>query len=95
MTTILDELEKIGPVEDQKTGLVTNLKNHGFKYLGLYFTATWCSYCVKIVDKLPKIIEKVNHRGPDLKLLTIRLDDERSNFAYNYLKFKSITYEEC
>lgn len=93
MFNIFDELEKISTVVDQKTGEEKTLRGHSFKYLGLYFTATWCTYCVQIVDKMPKMIERVNHGGEHLKLLTLRLDETPNNFAYSYLRFKSIAYD--
>jgi hypothetical protein len=48
---------------------------------------------VQIVNKLPHLLEKINTKGEFLKLLTLRLDDTPNNFAYSYLKFKSISYD--
>ena len=60
---IFGMLAEHGPVIDTKTNQEKELKDFPFKYLGLYFTATWCYHCVKIVDKLPLWLSKVNSRG--------------------------------
>lgn len=39
------------------------------------------------------MIAKVNSRGEHLKLITFRLDETPSNFAYSYLRYKSINYD--
>lgn len=93
MPSIIEYLTKIGTLEDTKTKQVGSLSNFEFKYLGLYFTAVWCSYCVKIVHQLPLIVNKVNHSGNNLKLITLRLDEDPSDFAYSYLRYRNISYE--
>lgn len=94
-TTIIDYLSNFGPLQDAKTGTEGPLKDFKYKYLGLYFTATWCSYCVQIVNKLPALVNKVNNHGDYLKLITLRLDEDTSNnFAYSYLRYKQISYED-
>lgn len=94
MSTIMDMLEKVGTLIDCKSGKEGTLKDFQYKYLGLYFTATWCSYCVKIVNKLPLLVEKINQNGEFLKLITLRLDEDPSNFAFSYLRYKTISYED-
>ncbi len=63
MAGIFDYLSSFGTLIDSKSGQEGSIKDFKYKYLGLYFTATWCSYCVKIVDKLPLLINKVNSKG--------------------------------
>jgi hypothetical protein len=91
MNTI-DYLSKFGSLIDTKSGTEGGIKDFRYKYLGLYFTATWCSYCVQIVNKLPGMIDRVNKNGDFLKLLTLRLDEDDTNFAYSYLRYKTISY---
>jgi thiol-disulfide isomerase/thioredoxin len=93
MPNIIDALAGLGPLVDSKTGEERSLRDFSFKYLGLYFTATWCSYCVKIVNSLPKAVERVNSAGEFLKLITLRLDEDPSHFAYSYLRYKTISYD--
>jgi hypothetical protein len=40
------------------------------------------------------MISKVNTYGEYLKLITLRLDEDETNFAYSYLRYKSISYED-
>jgi thiol-disulfide isomerase/thioredoxin len=75
MTSIFDYLSNFGTLVDCKSGQEGGLRDFKYRYLGLYFTATWCSYCVQIVNKLPQLIDKVNSKGEYLKFLTLRLDD--------------------
>ena len=74
MGKIIDYLSSFGSLVDSKSGKEGTVRDFQYKYLGLYFTATWCSYCVQIVNKLPAIIDRVNKKGEFLKLLTLRLD---------------------
>lgn len=94
MSTIWEYLSGFGPLVDSKSGEEGSFKDFKYKYLGLYFTATWCSYCVQIVNKLPMWIDKVNTQGQFLKLLTLRLDEDDNQFAYSYLRYKKISYED-
>lgn len=93
MSATFDYISSFGSLVDTKSGLEGTLQDFKYRYLGLYFTATWCSYCVQIVNKLPKLVDKVNSKGEFLKLITLRLDEEPNNFAYSYLRYKSITYD--
>ena len=61
----------------------------------MYFTATWCSSCVKIADKISPLLSVVNSKGSFLKLITFRLDDDSSKFGYSDLKFKFMTSEKA
>lgn len=61
--TIIDFLGQLGPLYDCRTGQEKPLREHQFRYLGLYFTAVWCGYCVRVVDRLREAVEKVNSRG--------------------------------
>lgn len=63
MTTIIDYLSNFGSLVDSKSGKEGGIRDFKYKYIGLYFTATWCSYCVQIVNKLPTLIDKVNTYG--------------------------------
>lgn len=90
---ILSLLSQYGPVLNSKTGEEKPLKDLPFKYLGVYFTATWCSYCWKIVDKMPNLLAAVNSRGSHFRLLTLRLDEDETNFGYSDLRFKSMNNE--
>jgi len=56
MSNIIDALAKIGKITDTKTGEEKELLDFRFRYIGLYFTAVWCSFCIKIADKLPQAI---------------------------------------
>lgn len=60
-----------------------------FKYLGLYFTADWCSACVRLGRTLPSLLNRVNQGSDLFKLITFRLDESDSDFAYKYYKFKN------
>lgn len=71
---IVDELNKFGSVEHIKSGDEKPLKDFSFRYIGLYFTATWCSYCVQIANKISPLISTVNSKGNFFRLLTLRLD---------------------
>lgn len=51
--SILNWLHSFGAVEKAQTKESIDLKDLSFRYLGLYFTATWCSYCVKLANKMP------------------------------------------
>jgi thiol-disulfide isomerase/thioredoxin len=72
--SILDWLNTFGPVQSLSSTEEKPLKETSFRYLGLYFTATWCSYCVKIADKMPQLLAAVNSKGSLFRMLTIRLD---------------------
>lgn len=86
--SFIDGLSGMGPVVNHQTGEEKTLKDIPFRYLGLYFTATWCSYCWKIKDKIPILLNVVNKKGPLFKLLTFRLDDDGGNFGYYDLGYK-------
>ena len=76
---IFDEFSQFGPITNTQTLETSDIKNLTFKYLGLYFTADWCSGCVRTSSALRKIVERINNLHPDaLKLITIRLDESRS-----------------
>lgn len=57
---IFDYLSKYGPINNTRTSETTDIKGLGFKYLGLYFTADWCSSCVRSSSALRRIVEKIN-----------------------------------
>lgn len=91
--SILDWLDKFGEVEHVKTSETASIKDLPFRYLGLYFTATWCSSCVRVADKIPHLLATVNKKGNFFRLLTFRLDEDLSNFGSYDLKFKSMNHE--
>ena len=59
---IFDYLKQYGQLINQEKE-TTHLAELKFKYLGLYFTADWCSYCWKLVKVLPSLVKKVNTTG--------------------------------
>lgn len=94
MSNIKEYLSKFGNVLDTKTGKEEPFSQMKYQYLGLYFTADWCYYCVKLLGTLPQLVKKVNASGEHLKIITLRLDETPSDFAYNYFKFPSLTYSD-
>lgn len=90
---IYDFLSRHGPVTNTQNGQTTDIKNLQFKYLGLYFTAVWCSSCVRTADSLKNTIAKINQAHPDLfKMITIRLDESNENLGYSYWRFPQLTF---
>ena len=65
------------------------MKSLKFKYLGLYFTADWCNACVRLGKTLPILLNKVNQGADLFKLITLRLDESGTDFAYKYYRFKN------
>lgn len=61
---IYDFLAKYGPVSNTQTSEVSDLRELPFKYLGLYFTAEWCSSCVRTSSALKKILQKISLAHP-------------------------------
>lgn len=55
---IFDYLTKLGALSSPDSH-VESIKSLSFKYLGLYFTAEWCSSCIRTAGSLKKAIEKV------------------------------------
>lgn len=88
---IYDFLSKFGPVSDTQTSESCDIRDLHFKYLGLYFTAEWCSSCVRTSEGLKKMVSRINSAHPGLfKMITIRLDEGNSNLGYSYWKFPEI-----
>lgn len=84
MEDILDELNSLGTLLDVEQKEYRKFTDIKCKYFGLYFVATWCSACVRINSRLTEAIKMV---GPELKVITCRLDDDPSDFAYHSLRF--------
>jgi hypothetical protein len=44
---------------------------------------------------MPSLVAAINSKGPFFRLLTFRLDDDNSNFAYSDLRFKWMNQEKA
>ncbi len=85
---IYDFLSRFGPVANTQGPETADIKDLPFKYLGLYFTAEWCSSCIRTSESLKNAVLRINKAHPDiLKIITIRLDEGTSNLGYSYWRF--------
>jgi thiol-disulfide isomerase/thioredoxin len=86
-----DELARLGELVSPGAR-VDGVRDLRFRYLGLYFTARWCSACVRQAPVLKRIVERIEQTNPGvLKLITIRLDDSESTLGLSFWRFPRLT----
>ena len=90
---IFEYLKRLGSLKnsEDQTSTIDNLK---FKYLGLYFTAQWCRSCHMLAPHLKNLYEEVNKNDHLLQMVTLRLDNENTDFGHYYWRFSNSSEQE-
>lgn len=57
-------------------GNTTTVKELPRKYLGLYFTASWCGACHSFSKQFNKFYQILNQPKKELEVLTVSLDTD-------------------
>ncbi|GLT37040.1 hypothetical protein SLA2020_113800 [Shorea laevis] len=54
------------------------------KTIGLYFSLSYCKYCVDFTPKLVEVYKKLEEKGESFEIVLISLDDEEKSFKESF-----------
>lgn len=94
MAAIFDELTEY--IVENAEGRTSQIGNLPYRFIGFYFTASWCGVCNNIFPKLRSTYTKINEIEKHLEIVNINLEstEEDADAVTNKYPWWSLPFNE-